>query len=87
MPVWAQTPATREQRDSRYQLGMMEGVLEKAVEHGAALMRERLRTVLPAEMLLSRPPRARGIRSELAALLGSEHRHAAFAALLAAPAP
>jgi hypothetical protein len=39
-------------------------VLEKAVEHGATLMRERLRAVLPADMLLSEPARARGIRLE-----------------------
>ena len=58
----AQAPQTREQRDSRYQLGMMEGVLEKAVEHGADVMRQRLRAVLPADMLLSEPARVRGIR-------------------------
>jgi hypothetical protein len=63
-PAFAQTGLTREQHDLRYQVGMMEGVLEKAVEHGAALMRERLRAVLPADMLLSEPARARGIRLE-----------------------
>jgi hypothetical protein len=57
-----QTPQTREQRDSRYQLGMMEGVLQKAVEHGADVMRQRLRAVLPADMLLSEPAQVRGIR-------------------------
>jgi hypothetical protein len=61
-PAHAQTPQTREQRDSRYQLGMMEGVLEKAVEHGADAMRQRLRAVLPGDMLLSEPARVRGIR-------------------------
>ncbi len=61
-PAHAQTPQTREQRDSRYQLGMMEGVLEKAVEHGADVMRQRLRAVLPGDMLLSEPARVRGIR-------------------------
>jgi hypothetical protein len=60
-PVFAQSQA-RESRDSRYQIGMMEGVLEKAVEHGAAVMRERLQQVLPADMLLSQPVRVRGIR-------------------------
>jgi hypothetical protein len=59
-----QTAPTRQQRDSRYQLGMMEGVLEKAVEHGADIMRQRLRSVLPADMLLSEPARVRGIRLE-----------------------
>ncbi len=60
----SQTSPTREQRDSRYQLRMMEGVLEKAVEHGADIMRQRLRAVLPADMLLSEPARVRGIRLE-----------------------
>lgn len=65
MPVFAQSaPAglTRSQRDARYQLDMMEGVLEKAVEHGAQMMRERLQKVLPPDMLLSQPVRVRGIR-------------------------
>lgn len=61
-PVFAQTPQPREPRDSRYQIGMMEGVLEKAVEHGAAVMRERLQKVLPADLLLSQPVRVRGVR-------------------------
>jgi len=61
-PQTPQTPQTREQRDSRYQLTMMEGVLEKAVEHGADVMRQRLRAVLPGDMLLSEPARVRGIR-------------------------
>jgi hypothetical protein len=60
---FAQAPATtRAERDSRYQIGMMEGVLKTAVEHGAAVMRERLRTVLPADMLLSKPVHVRGVR-------------------------
>jgi hypothetical protein len=63
-PAFAQAGLTREQRDLRYQVGMMEGVLEKAVEHGADLMRERLRAVMPEDMLLSQPARARGIRLE-----------------------
>jgi hypothetical protein len=57
-----QAPQVREPRDSRYQIGMMEGVLEKAVEHGAAVVRERLQKVFPADMLLSQPVRVRGIR-------------------------
>ena len=61
-PALAQDAQTREPRDSRYQIGMMEGVLEKAVEHGAAATRERLQKVLPADMLLSQPPRVRGVR-------------------------
>jgi hypothetical protein len=57
----AQASSGRGQRDQRYQIGMMEGVLEKAVEHGASEMRERLRTVMPADMLLSKPVHVRGI--------------------------
>jgi hypothetical protein len=64
-PAFAQSaPPTREQRDLRYQIGMMEGVLEKAVEHGAAVVREHLQRVMPADMLLSQPPRVRGVRLE-----------------------
>jgi hypothetical protein len=58
----APTPPARAQRDSRYQIGMMEGVLEKAVEHGAAVIREHMQKVFPADMLLSQPVRVRGIR-------------------------
>ena len=61
-PALAQDGPAREPRDSRYQIGMMEGVLEKAVEHGAAATRERLQKVLPADMLLSQAPRVRGVR-------------------------
>src|SRR5580693_6996964 len=50
-------------RDQRYQIGVMERVLEQAVEHGAARTRERMQTVLPpAEMLLSANARVRGFR-------------------------
>ena len=63
-PVFAQAPVPRGERDSRYQIGMMEGVLQKAVEHGAAVMRERLRSVLPADMLLSNRVHVRGVRLE-----------------------
>jgi hypothetical protein len=52
-------------RDQRYQIGVMERVLEQAVEHGAARTRERMRAVLPpAEMLLSANARVRGFRLE-----------------------
>src|ERR1700730_11792750 len=50
-------------RDQRSQIGVMERVLEQAVEHGAARTRERLQAVLPpAEMLLSANARVRGFR-------------------------
>jgi hypothetical protein len=67
-PGWAQTPAPAsseaEQRTQRYQIGTMERVLENAVQHGAAVMRDRLRAVLPADMLLAENARARGFRLE-----------------------
>jgi hypothetical protein len=64
-PAFAQGAQTaREQRDLRYQIGMMEGVLEKAVEHGAAVVREHLQRIMPADLLLSQQPRVRGVRLE-----------------------
>jgi hypothetical protein len=42
----------------------MERVLEGAVEHGAAVMRDRLRTVFPADVLLTENARVRGFRLE-----------------------
>ena len=62
-PLAAQNQAAS--RDQRYQIGVMERVLEQAVEHGAARTRERLQAVLPpAEMLLSPNARVRGFRLE-----------------------
>src|SRR3972149_419513 len=64
----AQTPAsasaTARQREQRYPIGMMERVLESAVEHGATVTRDRLQALIPAEMLLSENARARGFRLE-----------------------
>jgi hypothetical protein len=62
-PAFAQTPASEGQRQ-RYQIGMMERVLEGAVEHGASVTRDRLQALLPAEMLLSENVRVRGYRLE-----------------------
>jgi hypothetical protein len=62
-PLAAQNAAAA--RDQRYQIGIMERVLEQAVEHGAARTRERMQAVLPpAEMLLSANARVRGFRLE-----------------------
>lgn len=61
----ARTPAaqtSQSQKESRYQVGVMERVIESAVEHGATIMRDRLQAVLPAQMLLSENARARGFR-------------------------
>lgn len=43
----AKVRAAAEQRQQRYQIGQMERVLEGAVEHGAAVTRDRLQSVLP----------------------------------------
>ena len=64
--VAAQNPATAkataDQKQSRYQIGVMERVLEGAVEHGATVTRDRLQALLPAQMLLSENARVRGFR-------------------------
>jgi hypothetical protein len=52
------------QREQRYPISMMERVLESAVEHGAAVTRDRLQALIPAEMLLGENARARGFRLE-----------------------
>jgi hypothetical protein len=52
-------------REVRYQIGVMERVLEGAVEHGAALIRDRLQAIAPdapAQMLILDNPRVRGFR-------------------------
>jgi hypothetical protein len=52
-------------QDQRYQIGVVERVLEQAVEHGAAKTRNRLQAVLPpADMLLAADARVRGFRQE-----------------------
>ena len=51
-------------REARYQVGQMERVLEGAVEHGAAMIRDRLLALMPADMLLAENARARGFRLE-----------------------
>jgi hypothetical protein len=66
-PAYAQTAAAAakaaaEQRQSRYQIGQMERVLEGAVEHGITNIRERLQALGPTELLISNNARARGFR-------------------------
>jgi hypothetical protein len=59
----AQTPGeTAAAKQSRYQIGQMERVLEGAVEHGVANIRDRLQAVGPTELLISDNARARGFR-------------------------
>jgi hypothetical protein len=66
----AQTAAagriSAEQRQSRYQIGQMERVLELAVEHGAAVTRDRLQAVLPPNQtsMTGENALARGFRIE-----------------------
>jgi hypothetical protein len=66
VPILAQsTQAVRDQSDQRYRIGVMESVLEQAVEHGVDKTRERMQKVQPAaEMLLSTSTRVRGFRQE-----------------------
>src|SRR5689334_10584410 len=52
-------------RQVHYQIAVMERVLEGAVEHGAALIRDRLQAIAPdapAQMLILDNPRVRGFR-------------------------
>jgi hypothetical protein len=58
----AAAKASAEQRQSRYQIGQMERVLEGAVEHGITNIRERLQALGPTELLISNNARARGFR-------------------------
>jgi hypothetical protein len=56
-----------DQKQSRYQIGQMERVLEGAVEHGATMMRDRLQAVVPpaqAQLLILENAHARGFRLE-----------------------
>ncbi len=76
--AWAQVPPARPEptvqqreaalarqlRESRYQIGQIERVLEGAVEHGATVIRDGLQAVMPADMLLTENARARGFRLE-----------------------
>lgn len=49
-------------KESRYQIGQIERLLEGAVEHGATVIRDRLQAMVPADMLLTENARARGFR-------------------------
>lgn len=59
-----QSQVARQQAEARYQIGVMERVLENAVEHGASLWRDRLQVVLPAQTLLLDNARVIGYRIE-----------------------
>jgi hypothetical protein len=65
-PAFAQAPAQGgDARQAHYQIGVMERVLEGAVEHGAANFRDRLQAVFPdapAQLMILDNPRVRGFR-------------------------
>ena len=52
------------QKQARYEIAQMERVLEGAVEHGVANIRDRLQAVGPTELLISDNARVRGFRLE-----------------------
>lgn len=56
--------SAREQMQARYNISVMEGVLERAVEHGAQSLSRQVRAVMPDMLLLSGAAQARGFRLE-----------------------
>src|SRR5688572_25051943 len=66
-PALAQNRAPVDQgvQDQRYQIGVVERVLEQAVEHGVARTRNRMQAVVPPpDMLMSSNARVRGFRQD-----------------------
>jgi exonuclease VII small subunit len=66
-PALAQTASEEaEAREQRYQIGVLERVLEGAVEHGVTVVRDRLQALAqtPADLLVSDNAHARGFRLE-----------------------
>jgi hypothetical protein len=59
-----QGPARNPFDQLRYQIGIMERVLENAVEHGASVWRDRLQALAPVQALLLDNARVRGYRLE-----------------------
>jgi hypothetical protein len=57
-----QNQPDQQQREQRYQIGVMERVLEGAVEHGASIVRDRLDPVLQSQTMLLENARVRGFR-------------------------
>ncbi len=59
----AQRPAPpKEQMQARYNIFVMEGVLERAVQHGAQNLSRQVRAIMPDMLLLSGAAQARGFR-------------------------
>src|SRR5512142_2867525 len=64
-PAFAQTPRVADARQTHYQIAVVERILEGAVEHGAANLKDRLQAVAPdapAQLLILDNPRVRGFR-------------------------
>jgi hypothetical protein len=64
VPVDAPRPSAPGAAQARFQIRIMEGVLESAVQHGAQTVGTQMRTVSPEVALFSGPARARGFRLE-----------------------
>ncbi len=62
--AWAQgsSPLQSEQAQARYKIFVMEGVLEKAVQNGAAIVSRQVRTLAPDAMFLTGEAQVRGFR-------------------------
>ena len=66
--AWAQQPARTggsvqsDQAQARYKIFVMEGVLEKAVQNGAAILSRQVRTIAPDAMFLTGQAQVRGFR-------------------------
>jgi hypothetical protein len=56
--------AQSEQAQARYKIFVMEGVLEKAVQNGAAIVSRQVRTIAPDAMFLTGAAQVRGFRLE-----------------------
>lgn len=57
-------PAAQDPVKARYRIFVMEGVLERAVDHGADRLRHQVRRVFPDMLLISGASQARGFRLE-----------------------
>ena len=61
----ASTPAKQpDQVQMRYQISVMEGILERAVEQGARILNRRVQSMMPSMLLWGGTARARGFRLE-----------------------
>jgi hypothetical protein len=61
-PVAAQTPSPRERDNAQFRVAQMERILEGAAEHGAKGARERFKTMMPGDFLLTDDVHVRGFQ-------------------------